>query len=547
MHDTIWETFLGTERRFGDKRALICLGETWSYSELKELAERLAASLHRLGVRKGERVVLYLYNIPQFIISWLALQRLGCVVMPISPVYTASDIKYMINDSGAETIICMDTNFGYVDEVRTETCLKRIVVTTFIEMLPWWKKAMGISFDVVPTGRYSRGEKNILSFGELIRKVAGSSPGPYEDVQGEDTALILYTGGTLGFPKGVPYSNAFFLQNQVFQRQLNEQYIPKGEDMIPVAVGLFHLAGESICFAALLSGDAVILFPRVHIDAFLDHVQRYKATTFGGVPTLYRMILEHDRVDYYDLSSVQYWFSGAEVLPIELAERWRKKFGKPLYQLYANTESYFISGVRMGEEAPLGSIGKVVPAKKIKIVDPDTMEPVMPGEPGELLLSSDLMVRGYWNKPEETARCFVEKDGRLWYRTGDIIKRDEEGWLFFVDRNADVIKHKGYRVAAAEIETVLQEHQAVIAACVVGVPDEKVGERIKAFVILKSDVRSVSTYELAKWCRDRLAPYKVPQYIEFRDMLPKSKAGKLLRREIRAEERRKASNGGKQS
>jgi long-chain acyl-CoA synthetase len=188
-----------------------------SYAELKEVAERLAASLHRHDVKKGDKVVLYLYNIPQFIIAWLALQRLGCVPVPISPVYTSSDIRYVINDSGAETIFCMDTNFGYVDEVRLETCLKRIVVTTFIEMLPWWKKALGRGFDRVPMGRYSRGEQNIFSFGDLIRKASSSSSGPPYDVQSEDVALMLYTGGTLGSPKGVPYTNGFFLENQVFR------------------------------------------------------------------------------------------------------------------------------------------------------------------------------------------------------------------------------------------------------------------------------------------------------------------------------------------
>jgi long-chain acyl-CoA synthetase len=193
----------------------------------------------------------------------------------------------------------------------------------------------------------------------------------------------------------------------------------------------------------------------------------------------------------------------------------------------------------MGEQAPAGSAGKVTPLQKVKLVDPDTLEPVPPGEPGEVLVYSEHMVRAYWNKPEETAECFIEMDGKLWYRTRDIVRIDEKGWLFYLDRSVDTLKHKGYRVAVSEIEAVLQEHPAVISACVVGVPDEKVGERIKAFAVLKEDVKGVSAYDLLKWCRERLAPYKVPQYIEFRDMLPKSKVGKLLRRELRAEERKR--------
>ncbi len=193
----------------------------------------------------------------------------------------------------------------------------------------------------------------------------------------------------------------------------------------------------------------------------------------------------------------------------------------------------------VGVDNPPRSMGCIVPSKKIKIVNPDTLAPVPLGEPGELIVSSERMVKAYWNKPEETAVSFVELEGRKWYRTGDIVSMDEKGYLYFVDRTVDTIKHKGYRVSASEIESVLQEHPAVIGACVVGVPDQDVGERIKAFVVLKEDIKGITGYDLLKWCRQKLASYKVPQYIEFRDMLPKSKVGKLLRREMRAEERKR--------
>jgi len=240
------------------------------------------------------------------------------------------------------------------------------------------------------------------------------------------------------------------------------------------------------------------------------------------------------------LSSLKYCFSGGDVLPSEVAERWIKKFGQPIYQGYGATETCGrVSLTPMGEQAPAGSAGKVTPLQKVKLVDPDTLEPVPHGEPGELMVSSEHMVRTYWNKPEETSRSYVEIEGKTYYRMGDFVKQDDKGEIYYVERSADTLKHKGYRVAVSEIEAVLQEHPAVISACVVGVPDEKVGERIKAFAVLKEDVKGVSAYELLKWCRERLAPYKVPQYIEFRDMLPKSKVGKLLRRELRAEERKR--------
>jgi long-chain acyl-CoA synthetase len=259
-----------------------------------------------------------------------------------------------------------------------------------------------------------------------------------------------------------------------------------------------------------------------------------------GVPALYRMILEHDRLEQYDLSSLEYCFSGGDMLPVEVGKRWQEKFGHPIYQGYGATET--CGGVSMcpvKADNPPKSVGRIVRSKKVKIVDPTSLESVAPGNPGELLVSSEFMVSTYLNKPEETAAAFVELDGRKWYRTADVMSMDEDGNLYFVDRTVDTIKHKGYRVSASEIESALQEHPAVIASCAVGVPDEKVGERIKAYVVLKEDIKGITGYDLIKWCRRTLVSYKVPQYIEFRDMLPKSKVGKLLRREIRSEEMRR--------
>jgi long-chain acyl-CoA synthetase len=218
--------------------------------------------------------------------------------------------------------------------------------------------------------------------------------------------------------------------------------------------------------------------------------------------------------------------------------------GQPLYQGYGATET--CGGVAVnhaGVEAPEGTVGKVSAHQRSLIADPETLAPVAPGDGGELLVASEHMTRGYWNKAEETARCFVTVEGQLWYRTGDMVRQDAEGWIYFQDRSVDVIKHKGYRVAASKVDGVLQEHFAVVASCTIGVPDESVGERIKSFVVVKADVKGVSAQDLIRWCKDRLAPYEVPQYVEFRDMLPKSKVGKILRRELRSEERRKVSIG----
>ena len=361
--------------------------------------------------------------------------------------------------------------------------------------------------------------------------------------KGKDTAEIIYTGGTTKFPKGVPISHGLYLESAGEQISICDPLFEPQENVVLGSAPLFHILGQTCSLSTLLVGGAIVLMPKVNLDAVFDAIHRLKAKTLIGVPTLYRMILDHDRIDFYDLSSLKYAFNGGDVLPEDISKRWREKFNEPIYQGYGATET--CGGVTMcptDVENPPKSIGHVVPSKKVKLVDTATLEPVGPGEQGEALVHSERMVRAYWNKPEETKEAFVEIDGLLYYRTADVLTIDEQGHYYFVDRTVDTIKHKGYRVSSSEIEGVLQENQAVIGACVVGIPDEKVGERIKAFVVLKEDVKGITGYDLIKWCRKRLAGYKVPQYIEFRDMLPKSKVGKLLRREIRSEEeRRKAS------
>lgn len=537
-YKTFFEAFRAIAEKVPDKIAIIFLGTKITYSQLLKQAETMAASLLEIGVKEGERVILYLSNCPQWVVAWLALLRINAIPVPITPIYTPSDLEFIAKDAGAEAIIGMDTNFGYIKRVFSEVS-RRVIVTSLLELLPWWKQLFCRALRRVPEGKFSLGE-NIFKFGDLLKESNISLP-PYKaDPQG--LAGLLYTGGTTGLPKGVPISNALFVHRAYVIRDERESLIPRGEDVIIQGVPFYHIFGMLQGLGSLHAGDTLIIYPRVNLDGIFDHIQRYKVKTIFGVPALYRMILEHERIDYYDLSSLEYILSAGDTLPVEVEERLHKKFGKPILQGYGATETG--AGVtlgKVGEQQRKGSAGKLMFFQKVKLVEPDTLEPVPPGQPGELLVSSDNMVKGYWNNPEETGKCFVKIDGNFWYRTGDIIRIDEDGWLFFLDRSRDMIKHKGYRVAAAEIEVVLQEHPAVMQSCVVGIPDEKSGERIKAFVVLKKDIRGVTAYDLVKWCRQRLAPYKVPQYIEFRDMLPKSKVGKLLRREMREEERRKIS------
>jgi long-chain acyl-CoA synthetase len=533
--------------KYPDRPAVIYLGETWTYAELMELINRFANALYSLGVRHGDKVMLYIPNCPQFIVGFFGSMKAGATPVPVSPIYTPFEIEYLINDAGAKFILCQDTNSGYVKEVFPKTSLEGVIVTNFADLMPSWKRAVGFLFDRIPHGLVEKG-KEVHYFKDLIKKYPPVPP-KVEINPRADLSRLLYTGGTTGFPKGVPTNHTAVVSFVSEIRQISEGCVGEGgEDRLIMINPLFHEMAQGMTMAwGLTMGNPVIIMPIPHIDAILDTIQKYKVTLMLGVPTLYRMILEHDRIDLFDCPSLRYCLCGADKLPPEVNARWKEKFGKPIFQCYGATEVGFTTTSPFDIEPKSESIGVPLPSREIKIVDPETLEPMGVNEVGELLVRCEYTFKHYWNKPEETARSFVKVDGRAFYRMNDFIKQGEDGHLYFVDRGVDIIKYKGYRVSASEIEAVLQDHEAVIAACAVGVPDARTGERIKAIVVLKDDARGVSASELSNWCRERLASYKVPKYIEFRDMLPKSKVGKLLRREIRDEERRKADKKGSAS
>jgi long-chain acyl-CoA synthetase len=524
--------------RYPDRTAVLYLGERFSYARLRKLSERFAGALSDLGVRKGDRVMIYIPNCVQWVIAFLGIQKVGAAFVPVAPIYTSFEIEYMIRDAGVQTVLCQDTNFGYVKEVLDKTGLKRVIVTNLVDLLPPWKRYMGTLFDKIPRGKVDR-DSRVYSFKSLLRHAPLRTRvdlDPWKDL-----SYILYTGGTTGFPKGVPGNHIGMTSyvNDVTE-DIGGEYLKEGEDVYIAINPLFHIMALGLFMAVGLNkGNMTLVMPVPQVDAILETVQRNRCRWLLGVPALYRMILENDRLDQYDLSSLRYCYCGGDVLPIEVFNRWKEYTGEPIYQVYGSTEAGHVTYSRIGREPKPGSIGFPLQSRECIVVDPETLEKAPTGKSGELFVTSPYTLKSYWNKPEETANAYVDLDGKVYYRMSDFVLRDEDGDLLYVERSADIIKHKAYRVSASEVEAVLQDHPTVIGACVIGVQDQKVGERIKAIVVLKEDARGVGGTELIKWCREHLAPYKVPSYIEFRDMLPKSKVGKLLRREVRAEERRK--------
>ncbi|HKI49294.1 MAG TPA: long-chain fatty acid--CoA ligase, partial [Desulfobacteria bacterium] len=437
----IFSAFASAAAKNGNKTAIIYLGTRFTYKTILRRVENFAASLKDAGVTEGERIVLYVPNSVHWVIAWLGIQRAGAVVVPITPIYTKHDLVYIANDSGAKHIVCSVTNFGYVKQAIPETGLKKAIAIKLTDLLPWRKRLFGWAFDRVPKGKVSR-EDDTLWFGNMVKNNPRAKDLPQLTQKGTDTAEIIYTGGTTKFPKGVPITHGLYLESAGEQISICDPLFKPEENVVLGSAPLFHILGQTCALSTLLVGGAIVLMPKVNLDAIFDAVHRHKAKTLIGVPTLYRMILDHDRIDFYDLSSLMYAFNGGDVLPEEISNRWRKKFNKPIYQGYGATET--CGGVTMchtDEENPPKSIGRVVPSKTVKLVDPATLKPVAPGEQGEALVHSDRMVKAYWNKPEETKEAFVEIDGDLYYRTADVLTIDEEGRYYFVDRTVDTIKH----------------------------------------------------------------------------------------------------------
>jgi long-chain acyl-CoA synthetase len=529
--------------KYPERPAVVYLGESFSYRRLHDLSERFAGALTDMGIAKGDRVMVYISNSIQWVIAFLGIQRIGAVVVPVSPIYTSHEITYMIRDCGVQAVICMDTNFGYVQEALSQTDVRHVIVTNVAELLPFWKKTLGWLFDKIPTGKVNWGPA-VHRFHALLRHRPAAGAVPIDP--DTDLSYILYTGGTTGFPKGVPGTHVGMTSyvNDVTEDVAAEHLLEGGDTYIAVNP-LFHIMALGLFMAiGLNKGNCTVLMPVPEVDSILESIQRRGVRWLLGVPALYRMILENDRIERYNLRSLKYCFCGGDVLPEEVKLRWRERCGVPIYQVYGSTEVGHVAYSRIGQEPSPRAIGFPLKSRQCLVVDPETLTAVAPEESGELLVTSPYTLKHYFGKPEETRRTFVELNGRTWCRMGDFVSALPSGELIYVERSADIIKHKGYRVSASEVEAALQDHPTVVGACVVGIPDPKVGERIKAIVVLKEDARGVGGTELMRWCRERLAAYKVPAYIEFRDMLPKSKVGKLLRREVRDDERRRISKDG---
>ena len=525
--------------KHGSKTALIFYGKKISYTKLKELIDRFATALADLGVSKGDTVALFLLNCPQYVISYFAVLKVGAKVTPISPVYTSNEVKHQLEDSDAETIVCQDILYDNVE--KTGIALKNVILTSIAEYLPALKKLLGKSAlgkvykeMHVPTPKFME-EAGLLQFQDMIKKYSPQPPQITIDPK-KDIAALPYTGGTTGLPKAaiLTHYNMVALQAQTVSFW---PIFEEGREVVIAFLPFFHIYGQVVVMLnGLVQGSTLVLFTTPDIDDILSAMERYQASGFYGVPTLFEYLKEYEKTDRVNWKALKMIACGADTLHESTISEWERRTGAKILEGYGMTETTAVSHSTPYDRPKTGSFGVPLPSVTAAIVDVDGTEFMPVDEVGELILHGPNMMQGYWKRPEETEETIIEIDGKKWLRTGDLVRMDEEGYFHFFDRKRDLIKYKGYSVFARHVEEVLYRHPQIKAAGVVGVPDPKVGQLIKAYVVLQSEARGkISEEEIVDFCRENLAHYKIPKIVEFRGELPKTDVGKVSRRELREE------------
>ncbi|MEM3666416.1 MAG: long-chain fatty acid--CoA ligase [Candidatus Bathyarchaeia archaeon] len=533
----LFEFLRKTAEKYPNKTALVYFDRGITYRELDLVTDKFATALSDLGVKKGDKFAVFLPNVPQFVISYYGAIKIGAVVTAISPLYKEREVEHQLNDSEAETIIVLDMLYPIVEKVWEKTRLKRVIVTSLKEYMPSTLAFLGSLMGKIPSRKVER-KPNIYFFKELLSKY-GASPPKVEINPKEDLVALQYTGGTTGTSKGAMLTHMNLVANAVMCFEWLRG--TKGEETFLAVLPLFHIYGMTTGMnAPIYAAGKIVMLPRFDPISTLEAIQKYKVTVFCGAPTMYAMLLAHPNLHKYDLTSVRFCISGSAPLPPEVQKKWMEKTVGVLVEGYGLTESSPVTHCNPLDKSmktvKVGSIGLPWPDTDAKIVDIETGEKELkPGEVGEIVVKGPQVMKGYWKMPEETA--MVLRDG--WLYTGDIGRMDEDGYFYITDRKKDLIKYKGYSVYPREIEDVLYEHPAVKLCGVVGKPDPVAGEIPKAFVVLKEGMTATEK-EIMDFVNEKVAPYKAIREVEFRTELPMTMVGKVLRRVLQEEERKKA-------
>ncbi|MCM2998432.1 long-chain fatty acid--CoA ligase [Paenibacillus cellulositrophicus] len=527
--------------RYPEHIALDFMGKKMTFRSLLVSVNRFANALLRLGVRKGDRIAIMLPNCPQEVIAYYGALLAGGVVVMTNPLYVPREIQHQLSDADVRIIVTLDALVQRVEQAMTHRPLSKLIVTSVKDYLPFPKNILyPIAAKKEGTHVSVTYDDRIVSFTRLMKQ-SSSDPVKVDIDAEQDLALIQYTGGTTGFAKGVMLTHMNLVANTI-QSQLWFYRARIGQEKYLAALPFFHVFGLTVLLnQAVYNAGTLILVPRFEINQVLKIIDRRKPTVFPGAPTMYIAVIHHPEVHKYDLSSINICISGAAPLPLEVQERFEEVTHGKLIEGYGLTEASPVTHANnIWEKRKNGSIGIPLPDTEARVVHPETGEELPLGEIGELVVRGPQVMKGYWNRPEDTERTL--RDG--WLYTGDLARMDDEGFFYILDRRKDLIIAGGYNIYPREIEEVLFEHPDVEEAVVAGVNDPYRGENVKAYIVLRKG-SSVTEQELKQWCKERLAVYKVPKIYEFRESLPKTLVGKVLRRKLIEEENEKLVNQSK--
>lgn len=532
-------TYMENARRlYGNRPAFNFMGKRWTWSEMASLTDRMAKGLHDLGVEKGVKVGICLPNTPYFLIAFYAIAKTGATVVHYNPLYAERELAYQIEDSKTDLMITFDLKVAYdkMEKMLHQTRLNQIIICPFKDILPFPKNLLfplvkGKEIAEIPNDdRHIRFDKVIANDGDFQLQPV--------DVQ-NDVALLQYTGGTTGVPKGAMLTHANLTAN-VEQCVMWLNDVNPGQEKMLGVIPFFHVfAMTCVMNFSVKNGFEIVAIPRFELDATLKLIDKEKPHFFPAVPAIYNAINNHPKVKEFDLTSLRYCISGGAPLPVEVKKTFEQTTGCVLVEGYGLTESAPVvcANPVTGVNKP-ASIGMPFPGTIIEMRNAETGEPVPVGERGELCVKGPQVMKGYWNKPEETDNV-LSKDG--WLKTGDVAYMDEEGYTFIVDRIKDLILVNGYNVYPRNVEEAIYLHPAVEECIVAGVKDAARGEVPKAWIKLKVG-RIITEGEMKDFLRDKISPIEVPRFIELRDKpLPKTMIGKLSRKDILAEEAAKGT------
>jgi long-chain acyl-CoA synthetase len=524
-------------RKYPDHACTIFKGAVISYREMNAQTDAMAAALLEMGVKKGDRVGIFMPNLPQFVIAFYGILKAGAAVVAINPTYPVDEIIMPVDDANIDVMFTLTRFYDKVKAARERSKLKKIIVSNLKESLPPFTRLLFTLFKEKKGGDHL----DTLASGDvwmkdLLAKHAQSAK-PIVEVSPDDTAVFQYSGGTTGVPKGAVAMHRNVVANTLQIKSWMPSLIP-GKEVVLMGIPLFHVYGmvAGMNFA-MANGASMVMVPNARdLKDVLDNISKYKATIFPGVPTLYNAINNHPDVKAgkYNLSSIKACISGSAPLMRETKEQFEKLTGGKVFEGYGLSEAPTATHCNPLEGVnKTGSIGMPLPDVDVKLINLDDGETELTqGEIGEIIINGPQVMKGYHNMPTETVNSLRQmKDGKTWLFTGDIARMDEDGYFYIVDRKKELIKPGGFQVWPREVEEAIMGHPKVLEVGVGGIPDPQRGETVKAWIVMKPG-ETITEAELKAFCKEHLAPYKVPTHYEFRTELPKTTVGKILRREL---------------